>query len=96
LRKQHSGITMLKGADVNRLKTSEMDNLVCGSLSWRPLNFNSKPWKTIALGSSVLSHSSFQIRLANMPTEYASVALEYECFFCITSKEFQEPSGPKT
>jgi hypothetical protein len=31
--KQHSGITMLKGADVNRLKTSKMDTLVCGSLS---------------------------------------------------------------
>jgi hypothetical protein len=79
LRKQHSGITMLKGADVNRLKTSEMDSLVCGSLSWRPLKFNSKPWKTVASGSSVLSHSSFQIRLANTPTEYASAALVYRC-----------------
>jgi hypothetical protein len=84
---------MLKRADVNCLKISEMDNLVCGSLSWRPLNFNSKPWKTVASGSSVLSHSSFQIRLANMPIEYASVALEYKCFFCITSKELREPSG---
>jgi hypothetical protein len=30
LLKQHSGITMLKGADVNRLKTFEMDSFVCG------------------------------------------------------------------
>jgi hypothetical protein len=40
------GALRLKGYDVNRIKTFEMDNLVSGSLSMRLFNFKSKAAST--------------------------------------------------